>query len=235
VRSDQELAARVAGSDDQQAFTLLVERHQAVIRQFLRRLTAGEFHAADDLAQETFLLAYRKIHTFRSTGSFSSWLHTIAYRQFLVMVKRQARFPTHPNPPDPSHDSRNQIEAEIMAQKLMGLLSPRERAVVTLSFAEGMSHGEISAITGMPLGTIKSQIQRGKQKMKRWVDENDHSLPQTSPKDPTRDTARVSLHDSKRDSNRDSCRASAQAPLRITAKPPSPEPPSLEPMEKFNV
>jgi len=198
-------------------------------------------HTADDLAQETFLLAYRKIHTFRSTGSFSSWLHTIAYRQFLVMVKRQARFPPHPNPPDPSHDSRKQIEAEIMAQKLMGLLSPRERAVVTLSFAEGMSHGEISAITGMPLGTIKSQIQRGKQKMKRWVDENDHPLPQTSPKDSTRDTTRVSP----RDSNRDSARASAPTPLRITTKtlspeplssePPSPESPSLEPMEKFNV
>ena len=58
--SDLELAARVAGSDDQAAFQQLVERHQAAIRRFLRRLASGDHGTADDLAQETFVLAYRK-------------------------------------------------------------------------------------------------------------------------------------------------------------------------------
>jgi RNA polymerase sigma-70 factor (ECF subfamily) len=180
VESDLELAARVASSNDQQAFTQLVERHQSRIRQFLRRLTAGDIHAADDLAQETFLLAYRKIHTFRSKGSFSSWLHTIAYRQFLDLVKIQARFPPHPNPPEPTMDSRSVLDAEILAQKLMELLKPVERAVITLAFAEGMSHSEIGLVTDLPLGTIKSYIRRGKQKMKHWVQENDQTACESS-------------------------------------------------------
>ena len=181
MESDLELVTKVASSNDQQAFTCLVERHQSRIRQFLRRLTAGDTHAADDLAQETFLLAYRKIHTFRSKGSFSSWLHTIAYRQFLDLVKAQAKFPPHPNPPEMSMDSRSALDAEILAQKLMELLKPVERAVITLSFAEGMSHSEIGLVTDLPLGTIKSYIHRGKQKMKHWVQEHDHSASEASP------------------------------------------------------
>ena len=55
--SDLELAARVAGSNDQAAFQQLVERHQGAIRGFLRRLLAGDHGTADALAQETFLLA----------------------------------------------------------------------------------------------------------------------------------------------------------------------------------
>jgi len=83
MTSDMELVTLVTSSDDQAAFQLLVERHQGAIRGFLRRLAAGDYGTADDLAQETFLMAYRKMHTFKSTGSFLSWLHTIAYRQFL--------------------------------------------------------------------------------------------------------------------------------------------------------
>jgi DNA-directed RNA polymerase specialized sigma24 family protein len=58
--SDLELVTRVAGSNDQAAYCRLVERHQAAIRRFLRRLLAGDHGSADDLAQETFLIAFRK-------------------------------------------------------------------------------------------------------------------------------------------------------------------------------
>ena len=82
MTSDRELVTRVTGSDDQAAFQLLVERHQAAIRGFLRRLTGGDHGTADALAQETFLLAYRKLHTLKAGSSLVSWLHTIAYRQW---------------------------------------------------------------------------------------------------------------------------------------------------------
>ena len=85
--SDKELATRVAVSNDQAAFSELVERYQAPIRGFLRRLVAGDHSAADDLAQDTFLIAFQKISSWRATGTFSSWLHTIAYRQFLDIVR----------------------------------------------------------------------------------------------------------------------------------------------------
>jgi RNA polymerase sigma-70 factor (ECF subfamily) len=176
VISDLELVTRVTSSDDQAAFQQLVERHQNAIRRFLRRLTAGDHGTADDLAQETFLMAYRKLHTLKSTGSFVSWLHTIAYRQFLQFTRKHARQQVMAEPPEQSIDTRQAVDAEILLPRLMGLVSTGERACLTLAYAAGMSHPEIVEITGMRLGTVKSHIQRGKQKLQRWLEENDHSV-----------------------------------------------------------
>ena len=176
-----ELVTRVAGSDDQAAFCRLVERHQAAIRGFLRRLLAGD-SSADDLAQETFLIAYRKIHGWRGSGSFSSWLHTIAYRQFLQYSKKYSHQQVMAEIPQIGSESGLAVEAEILAQKLMGLVSAEERACLTLAYAAGMSHPEICEITGLPLGTVKSHIQRGKHKLQNWLEDNDHSIQETRAK-----------------------------------------------------
>mgnify|MGYP000284502277 CR=1 FL=1 len=174
--SDQELVIRVTGSNDQVAFQQLVERHQAAIRGFLRRLASGDHGTADDLAQDTFLMAYRKLHTFKSTGSLLSWLHTIAYRQFLQHMRKHARQQVMAEPPEQSHDPRTAVDSEMLAQRLMGFVSPEERACLTLAYSAGMSHPEIVKVTGFPLGTVKSHIQRGKQKLQRWLKDHDHSI-----------------------------------------------------------
>jgi len=177
VISDLELVARVTSTNDQAAFQLLVERHQAAIRGFLQRLLAGDHGTADDLAQDTFLLAYRKLHTFKSSGSLLSWLHTIAYRQFLGFIRKHARQQVMAEPPEQGHDPAHAVDAEILTQRLMGFVSPEERACLTLAYAAGMSHPEIGKITDLPLGTVKSHIQRGKQKLQRWLQDHDHSIP----------------------------------------------------------
>lgn len=174
--SDQKLVARVIGADDQAAFRLIVERHQGAIRGFLGRLAGGDTGTADDLAQDTFLLAYRKLHTLKSGGSLSSWLHSIAYRQFLQHGRKHARQQVMAEPPEPAHDPRQSTDAEIMAPRLMALVSEPERACLTLAYATGMSHPEISAVTGLALGTVKSHITRGKQKLQDWLQEHDHSI-----------------------------------------------------------
>jgi RNA polymerase sigma-70 factor (ECF subfamily) len=176
MNSDEELVIRVTGSNDQAAFQQLVERHQAAIRGFLRRLAAGDAGTADDLAQETFLLAYRKLHTFKSTGSLLSWLHTIAYRQFLQHTRKHARQQVMAEPPEQGHDPRQAMDSEILAQRLMGFVSAEERACLTMAYSAGMSHPEIGEVTGFPLGTVKSHIQRGKQKLQRWLKDHDHSI-----------------------------------------------------------
>jgi len=188
--SDLELVTRVASSNDQAAYCRLVERHQAAIRRFLRRLLAGDHGSADDLAQETFLIAYRKIHTWRSSGSFTSWLHTIAYRQFLQYSTRHSRQQVMAEVPQPGSDSGQAVEAEILAQKLLSLVSTEERACLTLAYAAGMSHPEICDITRLPLGTVKSHIQRGRQKLQRWLQDNDHSI-QTTGAAPAREELRA--------------------------------------------
>jgi RNA polymerase sigma-70 factor (ECF subfamily) len=176
MTSDLELAARVAGSDDQAAFQQLVERHQAAIRGFLRRLLAGDHGTADDLAQETFLLAYRKIPGWRASGTFSSWLHTIAYRQFLQFRRKHARQTVMAEPPDTGFDPGLAVDAEILLPRLMQLVSAEERACLTLAYATGMTHPEIVQITGLPLGTVKTHISRGRQKLQQWLKDNDHSV-----------------------------------------------------------
>jgi RNA polymerase sigma-70 factor (ECF subfamily) len=175
--SDMALVARVTGSNDQAAFQQLVERHQAAIRGFLRRLLKGDQATADDLAQETFLLAYRKMNSLKSSGSLASWLHTIAYRQFLQFIRKHARQEVMAEPPELGHDPRQAVDAEILAQRLMGFVSAEERTCLTLAYAAGMSHPEIGRVTDLPLGTVKSHIQRGKQKLKRWLQDHDHSIP----------------------------------------------------------
>ncbi len=178
--SDLELVTRVTGSNDQAAFQQLVERHQCAIRRFLRRLLAGDHGTADDLAQETFLVAYRKLQALKSGSSFVSWLHTIAYRQFLSFTRKHSRQQVMAEPPVQSVDNRQAVDAEILVPRLMRLVSIEERSCLTLSYAAGMSHPEITEITGMPLGTVKSHIQRGKQKLQRWLEEHDHSIPKDS-------------------------------------------------------
>lgn len=174
--SDLELVARVTSSDDQAAFQLLVERHQGAIRGFLRRLLAGDHGTADDLAQDTFLLAYRKLHTLKSGNSLVSWLHSIAYRQFLQHGRKHSRQQVMADPPEPGHDPRESVDAAILAPRLMSLVNEQERVCLTLAYAAGMSHPEVGEVTGLPLGTVKSHISRGKRKLQEWLQENDHPV-----------------------------------------------------------
>ncbi|NVK21070.1 MAG: sigma-70 family RNA polymerase sigma factor [Kangiellaceae bacterium] len=171
-RTDNELIASVVSSQDKQAFAVLMNRYQSAIRQFARRLTGGDYHLADDIAQETFWLAYQKIAAFKALGSFNSWLHTIAYRQFLLYinkVKIDAQVEFHEDSVQLTSEPQSAMEADMIAEKLMQKLSLPERVTITLSYSAGMSHSEICDITELPLGTVKSHIQRGKQKLSQML------------------------------------------------------------------
>src|ERR1043166_3753674 len=91
--SDAQLIARVLVQDDRHAFGELVRRHQSAVRASLRKLTAGNHALADDLAQETFLLAYRNLKSFRQEAKFSTWLYRIAYNAFLADLRKTRELP----------------------------------------------------------------------------------------------------------------------------------------------
>ncbi|MBT7581324.1 MAG: sigma-70 family RNA polymerase sigma factor, partial [Kordiimonadaceae bacterium] len=74
-------------------FGYLVKEHQLAVRGYLRRLTKGNAALSDDLAQETFLSAYKKITSYNNTGSFKSWLFSIAYRNFLMHMRKNSSNP----------------------------------------------------------------------------------------------------------------------------------------------
>ncbi len=166
MNPDSELIARTLTESDTAAFGELVTRYQSAIRQFLRRLTAGDYALADDIAQDTFFTAFQKLSQFKGSGSFKSWLHTLAYRRFLRVVQTGAN--KYETPCDVSWQqltANDAVEADILAEKLMSHLDLNERTTLTLNCSEGLSHQEIAQITGMPLGSIKSYIARAKAKL----------------------------------------------------------------------
>ena len=89
IISDQELVARAKAHDDHYAFSQLVKKYQSPLRLFLRRLLNGDEVRADDVAQETFLLAYRKLDKFEGRSSFATWLFAIGRNQFLMFMRKK--------------------------------------------------------------------------------------------------------------------------------------------------
>ncbi len=174
--SDNELIAGFL-TGDQRAADVLIRRYQSPIRQFLRRLTAGDHALADDIAQETFIRMLGALETFRGDASLSTWLHTVAYRQFLRHVQTHARL-------QEVEEGEGTVEAscdsnamsDVLLEQMMRHLTLNERLVLTLAFSAGMSHGEIAEVTALPLGTIKSHINRSRKKLARLLDIDEDTL-----------------------------------------------------------
>jgi len=164
------LIARVISNGDQHAFATLIKIYQGAIRQFLRRLAAGDQATADDIAQEAFLRIYQKLDTFLGQATFSTWAHKIAYNCFLKYKQKVY----HQHEVDGFDFSIleakvENIEKDLIIERLMNCLDLAERTCITLSVSAGMSHQEICTVTKFPLGTVKSHINRGKQKLMEKV------------------------------------------------------------------
>jgi RNA polymerase sigma-70 factor, ECF subfamily len=163
---DAELIARVVAADDARAFEQLVRRYQAVVRGFLRRLCA-DAAAADDLAQETFLKAYQRLAQFRGGAKLSTWLIAIAYNEFLQSRRRgaQRRRLAAALRQEPGHWTREETPEVHDLPKLLAWLEEDERVVMVLSYAHEFSHREIAIVMGLPVGTVKSKLTRGRQRI----------------------------------------------------------------------
>jgi RNA polymerase sigma-70 factor (ECF subfamily) len=169
VSATDEALARDAKRGSSAAFESLVRRNQSLVRGFLRRLCAGDAAMADDLAQETFFTAWRKVSSFEEKGSFKSWLCRIAYTQFL-QSRRSAKASQRREDEamalaDVTEEHGPGVEARLDLDRAMAVLSPDQRAALALCFGEGMSHGEAAEALGMPLGTLKSHVLRGRAKV----------------------------------------------------------------------
>jgi RNA polymerase sigma-70 factor (ECF subfamily) len=167
--TDGELAARAVGGDDD-SFAVLVRRHQSRLRGFLLRLARGERALADDLAQDTFLQAWRRIAQYRGEGSFAGWLTRIGYTRYLMEARRRKLEPLDDNA-DPSQ-LPDTVEPEMRfdLERALARLSLAERATLTLCHAIGYSNEEAAEILAMPVGTLKSHILRGRKKLQAMLE-----------------------------------------------------------------
>ena len=169
---EKALIARARLGTDDQAFGRLVRIYQGPVRGFLRRLTKGDEALADDLAQDTFLTAYKKITSFRGDGSFQGWLMRIAYTSFLQHYRRpmNKEMATDTEPLIAHKEaSAPPLHARLDVEAAMQHLVEGERAALTLCYTYGMSHTEAAATLEMPIGTVKSHILRGKEKLKETL------------------------------------------------------------------
>jgi len=163
---EAQLISRILAEDDRHAFRQLVLMHQSAIRIFLRRIL-GDPALADDVAQETWITTYQKLGTYRG-GSFRAWLLTIGLRKALRMKGQQGRFDfleTLEDKPAPTVPEGLRLDLE----KAMLHLSTGERTCLHLMSCEEMTHEDISQLLNMPLGTVKSHINRGKEKLRKLL------------------------------------------------------------------
>ena len=170
---DVELAS-LAAAGDRQAFGELVRRHGSAVRALLRRMgvTASE---ADDLAQDAFILAFGSIAEFRGEGTFGAWVKKIAARTCIRRVQRDKRLKARLETNDPAIDNGAPDHGRRMDldEALKGL-GEAERLCISLCYGAGLSHVEAAEALNLPLGTVKSHVKRGLEKLRvRLVPEGD--------------------------------------------------------------
>lgn len=161
---------------DREAFRHLVEREQvAVYRACLRIL--GRSHDAEDVAQESFLMAYRSLGSYRGEGALGGWLLRIATRQAFRRLG-QRRDPGELPPELPAGAAGADPVATALAGErertvrlAVAALGEPYREVVALRFFGELSLEEIATATGRPLGTVKTHLRRGLQRLRPLLGE----------------------------------------------------------------
>lgn len=173
---DEARLIAAARKGDGRAYAALVDAHQQAVRGFLRRF-AGHWADADDLAQEAFVTAWAKLSRFEGRSSFRSWVSGIGFR-IARDAKRshgraQVRESDWLNDQDNVEADTAPIEDRIAVQRAMLELTDEQRAAIALCLGEGFSHTEAAEILRMPLGTLKSHISRGRERLLRALEAQD--------------------------------------------------------------
>ena len=156
-----------AAAGERKAFGELVRRHSSGVRQLLRRMGAQPAES-DDVAQDAFLAAFERIAEFRGEGTFAGWVKRIAARQYLRRLQRERRLGGYASESEtdeleaPSHDVDHRIDLD----EGLKALSPAERLCVSMCYGAGLSHGEAAEALNLPLGTVKSHVKRGLEKLR---------------------------------------------------------------------
>ena len=167
-----------ACAGDAEAFGELVDRHrEAVFRAALAALRDPA--EADDAAQDAFLLAYRKLRSYRGESSFRTWMLTIAWRTALrrrrgwrrwvtrLVLDGSAPFPRPPIDAGPSPETAAaQAELAGHVERLVGRLPSRLRDPLLLLATGDQGYAEMSALLGVPVGTLKWRVAEARRQLK---------------------------------------------------------------------
>ena len=198
VREDEAPLIARSQSGDVNAFNQLVLRYQQTVYNVILRML-GDRDTAADVAQETFIAAYRAIQFFRGSSSFRAWLLRIATNQACDHWRRTNRHPvdsldsvmdegephgvgllgtlvTTEQAANPEEFLLNQ-ELQVLIQKGLQELPLDQRVAVVLCDVQGLSYEEIAASTQTSLGTVRSRIARGRARLRDYLYKHRELLP----------------------------------------------------------
>lgn len=170
---DSALLADVC-TGSERAFNMLMDRHQQALRIFLRGLIASR-DDADDIAQETFLVLWMQAKSFKGQSSVKSWLFSIAWRKAKdsqrSWFRRGRRAAAYHELTSSDSDRHIGVEDRHALQQALASLSLEQKAAVMLCLGYGASHSEAAEVLGSPLGTVKSHVARGREKLREILGE----------------------------------------------------------------
>jgi RNA polymerase sigma factor (sigma-70 family) len=168
--SDAALVAAVRDGSDR-AFNMLIDRHQQSVRTFLRGITSWD--DAEDVAQETFLAAWTHAQDFRG-GNVRGWLFSIAWRKAKGAqrnwFRRRRRDSEYHGAATPTRDMG--AADRLAVRQALAALPEAQRAAVVLSIGCGLTHAEAAEALALPLGTVKSHILRGRERLRTALGEH---------------------------------------------------------------
>lgn len=168
MSDDDAALVRSVAAGSEIAFNQLVDRHQQAVRKFVRRILSDESEA-EDIAQDTFLAVWRNARTFRGQSSVRSWLCGIAFRKAQSLRRSWFRRRVRDNAWQEIRDLETGAglsqEEAFGLQQALAQLPLEQRAALALCLGGDVSHAEAAEALGLPLGTIKSHIGRGRKKM----------------------------------------------------------------------
>ncbi|MBY0314288.1 MAG: sigma-70 family RNA polymerase sigma factor [Bdellovibrionales bacterium] len=185
--SDAELIARVVVEGDRNSYSELIQRYQSSLRGFFLKLAGGDQALADDLSQETFISAYKGLSSFKGHAKFSTWLFSIGKNVFLQNARKHHETPMDPVILSESEGSQGGSEILRSAQddkraqdderaqdygrrmdihRALKELDSDDRLVLGLCYVQELTHPEVAEILQIPLGTVKTNVLRAKEKLK---------------------------------------------------------------------
>jgi RNA polymerase sigma factor (sigma-70 family) len=155
-----------ARTGDRHAFEELVRRRQSGIRNLMRRC-CNDSTLADDLAQQVFLQVWQKIHTLKQAAAFGGWLKRLAVSVWLQYLRKKDALTDAEALADSDTLQHESTSLSMDLDQALASLSSTVRLCIVLSYHEGLSHREIAEVMAIPLGTVKSHISRGTDRLQQ--------------------------------------------------------------------
>lgn len=177
MTDDRALVTRVL-TGDTQAFMLLIRQHERLVVHMVGRVVKSN-EDLEEVCQDVFVKVHEKLGEFSFQSKLSTWIATIAYRHAINHVRKQ-KMAYSDIPDEESFTKRfvEEVNPETVAEekdmdaivlKLVDLLPPQYKLVLTLYHLEGMHYPEIAEVTKMPEGTVKSYLFRARNLLKEKV------------------------------------------------------------------